>query len=1681
MIQTSPNTLAADEASRLYLSRLYYRVIFGIEYCRRKTRNRRIKKLQEMPETVSFSFDRSPVSVVKHIQSSVLFEFFTNERRTMLQDDLEEVEARAQRNLRACAGKRCKEVAELHAKVRRIKSSCCVCVITSAVVPSDEVVQDFPTTLPSPTPPNDPLSLSTDPHDLTAPVVSAVSALRPTEPVIMRNHTRGPSGRLAGEAPLHMRPAPSKKEVEGHYYSQRYKMWSKFDKGVAMDTAAWYEATPEAMARHIAEKLACDGVIVDGCCGVGGNTVHFAETCALAIGVDNDARRVAMARQNAKVYGVSDRVKLVKADYMQWVDGLLKGGSGEGGGYTVFAEQVLTEAGQDDAQALDGLRASEHICVLDLTDVHGVFVSPPWGGPVYKMNQWYSVKDPLCPDIVEVFQASCRLCPNGTVCFYLPRNMTLQEACAMGASMGYGLVEVEKMMVPSAFTGRVHPVYSQRLTCLYFSSDLNSSLVRAFLKPQTSVSQRAHRQLARLARREKKRGRMNFGGVGGGTTKGQRYYSAEAHERNYRRLVEKQGLAGPHLYPQAQEVFGMGFAGGGETFEEAAFEAAQVASAMPGLFGPTVFPAVPFLESKGVQRAEAAEISFSSSMPFSSQQPAAPLAPQAEAASSSQFAVTQSGEKEEGQLIHQEAPSLPKGAAEEAGDHSDDNMDVDEEEEVTSSLPVPDSGPPPEEGEEKGKEKGKGKDAAGSSGRETRKGLSAAAAEFVPSSWQGFSANAPVFTPTPPAVVGGDSSGLAALDHEEANAAEEGRENVGGEVGDAEEGGEVSGGVAGHEEEGVAAETVGMAWGGGGEWGEYGDQMMHQFWMMMQQQQQQQQVEHGDDGTAGVMDPSSSFPFPFPFSPFESSSSVLGGQVDPSGSLVSPEEMYQFFQSVAAGGGVSWGDMNGIQEARVGSVMGEEEEEEEGGEAEAEIEAEVKRVARRLLVGLEFRSAGLFLNEERFLLHDEDAKSSTILRPFVELAQRAATRQWNDEEEEEEEEGEEKAKRREGESGPSKKSKEKGKEKNKQDQGTKMTWKPKPPKPESQTDPKPKIVSSKEPSQEAPSSSSSVPVSKAQHQTETDNPTSACDGVPVVFEEQEEESERERKEQREKSGGPEKRAKPLAERVGGEDREGKEISMQEEDRDRESEKDDDSDWCLVESPNFPLATEIPADGNKPSSSSSSSSSSSCAVPVDEQKQTQTQTQTDKRSPDVPPSPSHAPNKSSADGLSPSLQNADGTGKPQQENEKSESEKGGVTELDVGGGGERQRQEERKSTEKSSGEMKEKEIADCSAASSSSSAAFPAVQIEEKREKNVDTMKESREAKEEEKEKDKELLPHENVSRSSLVAEMITEDRELLFRTRQLLFWNLAFEICSTLKEDVKIQLEPLLFLLDNLGIRAVMELMELTDETEELGGLPRDDNPSLRRSRGGVFFYHFKQRYPELYRKLNSVKRKSLRERQRLEEEERARRGEEGLQKGKGKGGKGKGEKNETWENQKGSAGRNFPSQGGAAGRGGGRGRGGRGEGRGGRGGKGERGRGGDFWERRGEGDRWETGGEMPSGERERERERGGRQGRGRGRDKGRGNGGGWKTMIAKQSEERDSSWVPSSAQTKGTEGGGVERGFGFGSGSGGSPDRRVKQGEQAGSGEKRASPQQRAPRPPQGNIRGQILKHLGKAIEEME
>ena len=112
-------------------------------------------------------------------------------------------------------------------------------------------------------------------------------------------------------------------DVHPKYYAQRYRLFSRYDAGIRLDAVGWYSVTPEAIAVHIASRIAAcmqrPFTVIDAFAGLGGNTIAFAlqPLCVRVIAVELDAHRLSLARHNAAVYGVSDKCEWVQGDWLQ--------------------------------------------------------------------------------------------------------------------------------------------------------------------------------------------------------------------------------------------------------------------------------------------------------------------------------------------------------------------------------------------------------------------------------------------------------------------------------------------------------------------------------------------------------------------------------------------------------------------------------------------------------------------------------------------------------------------------------------------------------------------------------------------------------------------------------------------------------------------------------------------------------------------------------------------------------------------------------------------------------------------------------------------------------------------------------------------------------------------------------------------------------------------------------------------------------------------------------------------------------------------------------------------------------------------------------------------------------------------------------------------------------------------
>lgn len=180
--------------------------------------------------------------------------------------------------------------------------------------------------------------------------------------------------------PMYVRENPILKK----YWANRYRLFSRFDDGVKLDYESWFSVTPEKIARHTAKRCKCN-VIVDAFCGAGGNSIAFAKTCEKVIAIDIDPQKIELAKHNAQIYGVEDKIDFIVGDFFN------------------LSEKLVADV---------------------------VFLSPPWGGPDYIVDNVFDIKNILAPrGGIELFKVSQKISNN--IAYFLPKNIDSSQLVKM--------------------------------------------------------------------------------------------------------------------------------------------------------------------------------------------------------------------------------------------------------------------------------------------------------------------------------------------------------------------------------------------------------------------------------------------------------------------------------------------------------------------------------------------------------------------------------------------------------------------------------------------------------------------------------------------------------------------------------------------------------------------------------------------------------------------------------------------------------------------------------------------------------------------------------------------------------------------------------------------------------------------------------------------------------------------------------------------------------------------------------------------------------------------------------------------------------------------------------------------------------------------------------------------------
>lgn len=104
------------------------------------------------------------------------------------------------------------------------------------------------------------------------------------------------------------------------YWKSRTALFSYFDGSSTtgmlplLDEQSWFSVTPESIAARIAQRCQSN-IVLDAFCGAGGNAIQFALTCQHVLAIDIDPVKLLLARHNAEVYGVEDRITFLLGDW----------------------------------------------------------------------------------------------------------------------------------------------------------------------------------------------------------------------------------------------------------------------------------------------------------------------------------------------------------------------------------------------------------------------------------------------------------------------------------------------------------------------------------------------------------------------------------------------------------------------------------------------------------------------------------------------------------------------------------------------------------------------------------------------------------------------------------------------------------------------------------------------------------------------------------------------------------------------------------------------------------------------------------------------------------------------------------------------------------------------------------------------------------------------------------------------------------------------------------------------------------------------------------------------------------------------------------------------------------------------------------------------------------------------
>ena len=188
--------------------------------------------------------------------------------------------------------------------------------------------------------------------------------------------------------------------VHDKYWAQRRRLFSRFDKGIQLDSEGWYSVTPEIIADHVAHRVAEIAespafsrpetdpgiVILDAFCGCGGNSIAFGKIPSRLISkvvcVDMDRSRLLKAAHNAAIYDIPrDKLVFVECNSIFILQHCYKNGE------FVLDRPTDTPPTCMPPPVMPTTYAGYQVGGLDMLPPHidAVFMDPPWGGVDYEV------------------------------------------------------------------------------------------------------------------------------------------------------------------------------------------------------------------------------------------------------------------------------------------------------------------------------------------------------------------------------------------------------------------------------------------------------------------------------------------------------------------------------------------------------------------------------------------------------------------------------------------------------------------------------------------------------------------------------------------------------------------------------------------------------------------------------------------------------------------------------------------------------------------------------------------------------------------------------------------------------------------------------------------------------------------------------------------------------------------------------------------------------------------------------------------------------------------------------------------------------------------------------------------------------------------------------------------------